>query len=187
MYSNYINTHPYYTQSYYASPHNPNINTYSFAMHPEEYQPSGSVNFSRISNVSFGMNDYNNFIYHQSETLNNDEKNDIEYTDKIGYDYQPQYEKITNETIECPVCLDNKNNLIKLKCSHIFCEDCVSKIAHDGFIRCPLCRKEQLMTKNNTDIPNDNGVRNDNAIFMYNNFHNIVRIAQGMSGLIYSS
>lgn len=182
MYFNYTNSQPYYMQ-----PHNQNINTYSFAMHPEEYQPTGSVNFSRVSNVSSRINDYNNFIYPQFETNNNNEKNDIEYTDKIGYDYQPQYEKIANETIECPVCFDDKNNLIKLKCSHIFCEDCVSKIAHNGFIKCPLCRKVQPMTKNNTDIPNDNAIRNNNKIFMYNSSHNIIRLAQGMSGLIYSS
>lgn len=32
-----------------------NYNVYSFALRPEEYQPSGCQNFSRIDNVGFTL------------------------------------------------------------------------------------------------------------------------------------
>lgn len=32
------------------------INVYSFSLHPEEYQPSGAFNFSRISSINFNFN-----------------------------------------------------------------------------------------------------------------------------------
>ncbi len=34
---------------------NNDINVYSFALRPEEYQPSGCQNFSRIENVGFTL------------------------------------------------------------------------------------------------------------------------------------
>lgn len=50
---------------YYKKTPNDGINTYSFSLHPNDYQPSGSCNFSLIKNttLNFNLTDiYNNYI-----------------------------------------------------------------------------------------------------------------------------
>jgi len=45
------------------------------------------------------------------------------------------YEKSTNE---CPICYENKNNIITIHFSHFFCFDCLMKIGP----LCPICRQK---------------------------------------------
>jgi hypothetical protein len=47
------------------------------------------------------------------------------------------------EPYECPVCLDTVVSIIKLKCEHMFCADCIHKIINNETIKCPMCRAEQ--------------------------------------------
>jgi len=47
---------------------------------------------------------------------------------------------------ECPICLDDKDNMIKIHSniggpSHEVCKDCIEGILRTGHDRCPLCRK----------------------------------------------
>lgn len=56
---NYVQPYKHHT----TSP-SPGVNVYSFALHPEDHQPSGSCNMSRISNVQLelALRRYNNTI-----------------------------------------------------------------------------------------------------------------------------
>jgi hypothetical protein len=44
---------------------------------------------------------------------------------------------IINDTIECPICMEIKNNTVITKCNHKFCIDCIKEIKSD---KCPYCR-----------------------------------------------
>jgi len=50
-YFNYVQPH-----SFYRNTPSDGINVYSFALHPEEYQPSGTANFSRLSSAHLIVN-----------------------------------------------------------------------------------------------------------------------------------
>lgn len=43
-------------------------------------------------------------------------------------------------TIDCPICWTNTNNICKYNCSHCFCHDCTCKTISTGNIKCSLCR-----------------------------------------------
>lgn len=59
-----------------------------------------------------------------------------------------------NETLECPLCYDEKKNNIMAKCGHKFCRNCIDKYMQDklSFV-CPMCRdtKTQIINKINFD------------------------------------
>jgi Poxvirus Late Transcription Factor VLTF3 like/Ring finger domain len=47
---------------------------------------------------------------------------------------------------ECPICLETDVlNVKKLDCSHILCHSCVLKITVNSSIKCPLCRRQQIL------------------------------------------
>ncbi len=72
-YFNYVQ--PYYHHTRTPSP---GINVYSFGLKPEEHQPSGTCNFSRIDNANL-------FLTVTTQTL---EKNSVSLTSgKVGVDY----------------------------------------------------------------------------------------------------
>ena len=53
--------------------------------------------------------------------------------------------KLVHPYIECPICLENNINMIKLKCSHSFDTYCIQKhlitdYHYDNPPRCPYCR-----------------------------------------------
>jgi hypothetical protein len=43
-----------------------------------------------------------------------------------------------DEIIECPICMETKNNIVITKCKHKFCMDCVSSVKSG---KCPYCRQ----------------------------------------------
>ncbi|AYV76966.1 MAG: hypothetical protein Barrevirus6_4 [Barrevirus sp.] len=45
--------------------------------------------------------------------------------------------------MECPICLEEVKEAIKLICNHLFCEGCIEKLKNDDEIKCPLCRNIQ--------------------------------------------
>jgi len=69
------------------------------------------------------------------------------YYDNIPSIYRiiNKYKELTkttlNEPMECPVCLEQIVEAIKLECKHLFCSICIEQIKKDDTIKCPLCRK----------------------------------------------
>lgn len=57
--------------------------------------------------------------------------------------------KELTEPYECPICFDEFNTIVELvilKCNHKFCKICVNKIKINNNIKCPLCRREQIIS-----------------------------------------
>ena len=44
-------------------------------------------------------------------------------------------------TIECPICRDNKSSFVTLECSHKLCLKCYHNCIYHSHIKCSLCRK----------------------------------------------
>ena len=70
---NYVQTYKYHTNT-----PSPGVNVYSFAIYPEDHQPSGTCNMSRISNVQMEI-----AVKYPSEVKKNSELNIPIYE---GYD-----------------------------------------------------------------------------------------------------
>ena len=46
----------------------------------------------------------------------------------------------------CPICFDQKRNILCLPCKHLFCINCLKKIANKR--KCPICRGSIIITCN---------------------------------------
>jgi hypothetical protein len=46
--------------------------------------------------------------------------------------------RIINETMECPICMITKDNIVLTRCNHKFCMDCIKEIKSG---KCPYCRQ----------------------------------------------
>lgn len=137
------------------------INVYSFGLHPEQHQPSGTMNYSRIYNdpYQFGL-----------------DPNEHQPTGRPGFGYSrldiPSYlalhpnesgttkninlqkeikklpiHKITKDDSEydsCPICFtdyDLGDEINILKCKHHFCIECMDNWAKTKNT-CPMCRSD---------------------------------------------
>ena len=50
--------------------------------------------------------------------------------------------EISNESLQCPVCLDKYGSYLLTECGHTLCDTCIIKInEQSGIIKCPLCRE----------------------------------------------
>ena len=41
---------------------------------------------------------------------------------------------------ECPICLDEKNNIESFPCGHNVCIECINLLYKNSYNECPLCR-----------------------------------------------
>ena len=41
---------------------------------------------------------------------------------------------------ECPICLDEKNNIESFPCGHIVCIECINLLYKNSYNECPTCR-----------------------------------------------
>jgi hypothetical protein len=75
-----------------------------------------------------------------------------------------------NARLECPICYENLENPRFLPCFHKFCIECVLKLEQEslnGKIKCPLCRKEHIVTIETQNIQNFNPVITSNESLIY--------------------
>ena len=59
----------------------------------------------------------------------------------------------------CPICIDNKRNIILLPCKHLLCELCTKKIMETDI--CPICRRIILYNFNYENKINENNTKNE--------------------------
>ena len=65
---------------------------------------------------------------------------DVPYCVKILFETQITSVQLLEE-IECPICYENIVTCTKLKCNHMFCNECIKIISRDNVsIKCPMCR-----------------------------------------------
>jgi hypothetical protein len=60
-----------------------------------------------------------------------------------------------NTQLECPICYENSENPRFLPCFHKFCPECILKMEKEslnGKIKCPLSRKEHVITIDRQNI-----------------------------------
>lgn len=50
-------------------------------------------------------------------------------------------EKISPETVECCVCLENNVKIIPLSCAHDLCTSCYNNLLKNNYLSCPICRQ----------------------------------------------
>jgi hypothetical protein len=93
----------------------------------------------------------------EKTTLNEDEFNELEVMileDDIDND--------------CSICIDNLrkgNEVIKLKCNHIFHKECIKSYLMNYDNKCPLCRKNILSKEDEAnDVNEANEVNNTNEL-----------------------
>lgn len=60
----------------------------------------------------------------------------------VNGDYCTQHNPVTHDNVTCGICLDDIKDPFKLKCSHIFCKDCMDQAIIVDKPNCPNCRQE---------------------------------------------
>ena len=96
---------------------------------------SGMPDLISLYNIVDYNNDFNN-TYNDVKIVLNDEQ--FENLENI------KYEKL-NDINECLICIENfeeDEDIIKIKCNHIFHKDCIRKWLCNESNKCPICRIE---------------------------------------------
>ena len=93
--------------------------------------------YDNLSDFVFDLQERNGDL--RKQILNN-ENVDVEY---LKRQFIEMYEKLEEYT-ECSVCFDRltKDNMELLKCGHIYCKSCISKLKENATPTCPTCRKK---------------------------------------------
>ena len=62
--------------------------------------------------------------------------------------------------MECSICMEYKENIFRLKCTHAFCIDCLNKMEeyNNGNCCCPLCRKTFSLTELKKTFDSNKGI-----------------------------
>lgn len=51
------------------------------------------------------------------------------------------FESLTVEDLDCPICIEMVHEPIRLKCNHLLCKECFEKLLELSARRCPICRR----------------------------------------------
>jgi len=192
------------------------IYTYSFGIRPEEQQPSGIVNMSRIDNAQlrFDLTNVSNLpLSPISELTLSPAPEYSEYKKpKIESEFDCSDSNCSECEFDCPICLnDTTIGVVILTCDHKICLNCTHKLHKQGTIKCPLCRKFQenyseirVIFSNKTQkfseiiytqsesLQSPQGPAGQwngavGRIAIYATNYNVFRVMSGMGGLAYSN
>ena len=87
-------------------------------------------------------------------------------------------------TLECPICYETLENPRFLPCFHKFCLECVQKLEQaqaNGKIKCPLCRKEHLVTNASQTTPTIISIESLTNVFQSNPTNTVQTRSQSIS------
>jgi len=81
-------------------------------------------------------------IYRALRKLNKQNHYDDAYTILSHINKDKKLVQVSIE-IECPICFDEVDSPIELRCKHRFCKACIDQIKAKDTLKCPLCRRVQ--------------------------------------------
>jgi len=166
------------------------INAYSFALRPEEHQPSGTCNFSRIDNALLNM-ELNSG--HVVKVVGEKNSEDIDAKDALNN--LLKLSKEMNETSDrdhsIVLCWTFYNNLkicwekeLKdLEINKLRLEDLVNLITNQSENTLDEIIETDMLDNNNVFLEKSN----DKNVRVYATNYNVLRIMSGMGGLAYSN
>merc|ERR1712154_98616 len=51
------------------------------------------------------------------------------------------YESLTVDDLDCPICIEMVTEPVRLKCNHILCRECFERLLELSTRKCPKCRR----------------------------------------------
>lgn len=135
---------PYLPIAVYNQFNNPD-NGFQFAIYPNQINPTGHINLSRLNDSDLSNIFTNHSVNYSIELLN-------WYSGLSGLKYNDhsnilaKYKHITGvKTDQCTICCEDYKETDKLTvfdCKHQFHDDCIRKWLEIKSV-CPLCLKQQ--------------------------------------------
>ena len=126
---------------FYFLEHNDNINIVEEVLR--------NIRILRINYIELFNNNNNNMINLINNIINDnisiDASNNALNEDELNKIPSLKYSEISNECIECPICLDTieQEHIVRnLKCKHIYHIKCIDEYLLNYNYKCPTCRTE---------------------------------------------
>ena len=126
---------------FYFLEHNDNINIVEEVLR--------NIRILRINYIELFNNNNNNMINLINNIINDnisiDTSNNALNEDELNKIPSLKYSEISNECIECPICLDTieQEHIVRnLKCKHIYHIKCIDEYLLNYNYKCPTCRTE---------------------------------------------
>ena len=51
------------------------------------------------------------------------------------------FESLTEDDLDCPICIEMVNEPVRLRCNHILCRECFERLLELSSRKCPKCRR----------------------------------------------
>lgn len=53
----------------------------------------------------------------------------------------PDYEALTVDDLDCPICIEMVTEPVRLRCNHLLCRECFERLLELSTRKCPKCRR----------------------------------------------